>query len=128
MKVKKYNIKKLIETAHPTHTTFREDSIVVLIGTKGVIVVDTEGVHQVHSTIEDGYEIEVVKIPEPNRVPMMPDAIVKASIKELMEADSEDVELGEYVRKFGSRLEKNYDILLKSIKQIGLDPNDYPRG
>ena len=85
--------------------------------------------HQIHSTIEDNYEIEVVKNPEPNTFAMMPDGgIVKAPIKELMEAESEDVELGLFVRKFGNRLEQNYNILLKSIKEIGLDPTNYPRG
>ena len=126
--VKKYNIKKLVEANIHNHTTFREDSIVILIGTKGVIVVDIEGVHQIHSTIEDNYEIEVVKNPEPNTFAMMPDGILKASVKELMEAETEEVELGEYVRKFGNRLEQNYNILLKSIKEIGLDPTNYPRG
>lgn len=127
MKVKKYNIKKLVETLHPTHTTFREDDIVVLIGTNGIIVVDSEGVHTPLATIENKYEIEVITPATSGTLKIMPDAIMKSTVKELMKADSEEVELGEYVRKFGSRLEQNYAILLKSIKQIGLDPKDYPR-
>lgn len=37
-------------------------------------------------------------------------------------------EPGEWVRRFGSRIENNYSLLLQTIKEIGLNPKDYPRG
>jgi len=100
----------------------------IIEGKKGIIITDNEACHTVHKSVDEKYEIDVVKISaDPNVISMNPDATGKVSIKALQTASYIELELGEWVRRFGSRIENNYDILLKSIKQIGLNPSDFPR-
>jgi deoxyhypusine synthase len=51
------------------------------------------------------------------------------TVKEFMEKYSpiEEVELKSFVRKFGNRIERNYDMLLKSIEEIGLNSKEFKR-
>ena len=122
MKVKKYNIKGLIEKTHKTITTYTEHEAVIIEGTKGIIVTDNEAIHNIYDDFNGIYEFDVCAI-DGNT----PIGVVKISIDEMITADSTEVELTEYVRKFGSRIENNYALLLKTIKEIGLNPKDYPR-
>jgi hypothetical protein len=49
--------------------------------------------------------------------------------KQIIESEpvSSTDNLGEWVRTSGGRIEHNYELLLKSIQEIGLDPKDFPR-
>jgi hypothetical protein len=122
MKVKKYNVKGLIEKTHKTITTYTESDVVIIEGTKGIIVTDNEAIHNLYDDFNGIYEFDVCAIGGNT-----PIGLVKISIDEMITADSTEVELTEYVRKFGSRIENNYALLLKTIKEIGLNPKDYPR-
>jgi hypothetical protein len=54
--------------------------------------------------------------------------VFKAPLKEIMaEAEVTEVDLGTFVRTFCARLETNYAVLMDSVKEIGMDPADYPR-
>jgi hypothetical protein len=82
-----------------------------IVGPKGIILTDNEAVHTVHS-LEDSLELTFGSIP----------------LKDLIGSTPlEEVELGTWVRTFGSRIEANYCKLLASIKEIGLDNSEFPR-
>ena len=129
MKVKVYNTQKWIETEVRGYTTFREHSHAVIEGPDGSIMVCEEGVHDIFKSKHEKFETEIQTANKPGTIKIMPDALVSETLKEyLLKCPvKEEVELGEYIRKFGSRLEQNYAILLRSIKEIGLDPKNYPR-
>ena len=129
MKVKAYDLKTLVEKECESFTTYREHKVVIIEGPNGVIVTDDDACHSTHVNTGITYQVELSKVTDPNsnKISMVPEAMIKPTITELLKAPSEDVELGDFVRKFGSRIENNYRTLLDSIKVIGLNPTDYPR-
>jgi hypothetical protein len=127
--VKAYDIKALVEGVDGHNlTAFGSDAqLVIMVGPKGVLIVTTEGVHYRFDSVEDSYEVDCCPN-ESDKIYAIPSATLSATIKELMEeAASNEIHLGNFVRRFGERLETNYQILLDSIREVGLDPMDYPR-
>lgn len=132
MKVKCYDMEKLIQagtdgkfTAFGPYT-----KLVVLQGPKGFVVACHEGVSWLMHSEDEIMEVEGEPNDadeHPNSFRIMATHLFKMPVKEVMTAPSEDVQLGDFVRRFGQRLEDNYRILLSAIKQVGLDPADYPR-
>ena len=130
MKVKVYNTKEWIETeTDGKYSTFREHNHAIICGPKGKVFTCSEGVHFICKNDAEELQIEIVTPSETGGIKIMPEAIIKTTIGEMLEKCPvmEEKELGEYIRKFGTRLESNYNILLKSLKEIGLNPKDYPR-
>jgi hypothetical protein len=84
----------------------------VIVGKERVILTDNEAIHSIHNIAGSIDFIKGVSVPVQTILDATP-------IKE--------EELGTFIRHFGSRIESNYQILLGSIKDIGLDPKDYPR-
>ena len=93
------------------------------------IITDDDACHSIPTNTVTKYKIDLSKVIDPNstKVSMVPEAMIEPTITEILKAPTEDVELGTFVRKFGSRIENNYRTLLNSIKEIGLNPTDYPR-
>jgi hypothetical protein len=84
----------------------------LIVGKGKTILTDNEACHTIHNLNGSIDFINNVSVP------------IKTIIESTPLAEEE---LGTWVRTFGSRIENNYDGLLKSIKEIGLDPKDYPR-
>jgi hypothetical protein len=137
--VKVYNVAKWIQES-PSNAKKLEvhgtrGELAILEGPGGFIVSCTEGVFFVENT-EDA-TIPVGLSPAPERDEdghaksfcLFPTGSVDLPIKEIRKGcDCEEKPLGDFVRRFGHRLESNYAYLLDAIEEIGLDPNDYPRG
>ena len=133
MKVKCYDMETLLKShTEDKFTAFGPfTQLVVLQGPQGYVTVCREGVHWITQSVEETLEVEA----EPNDADEHPNSFrVMAThkfdvpVKDILgDAPSEDVDLGNFVRRFGWRLENNYQILLRAIKEIGLDPADYPR-
>jgi len=104
MKVKIYDLNKFSNLGREINA--------IIVGKDRVILTDDEAchtVHNLHGTVEFTCDVNV---------PVM-DILEEEPIRE--------EELGTFVRTFGSRIEGNYNHLLESIKDIGLDPKDFPR-
>jgi hypothetical protein len=83
---------------------------VAIVNNGKVILSDNEAIHTVHN-LDD-------------RV-LSNGVTAKQIIESKPIASTED--LGTRVRRFGDRIEGNYVFLLRSIKEIGLNPMDFPR-
>lgn len=118
MKVKVYDLAHLIEQYTGIHLDGVSEENAIIIGPEKYIIVDTDGIHTIHKNNEP---LELTN-------PVNGD-IVKLSLEDITVrgVPVNEVELGTFVRAFGSRLESNYQILLKSIREIGLNSNNYPR-
>jgi len=104
--------------------------IVILKGEKQWLLVDNEAVHIVcdndkdieaylYEKNKDGQLFEMKKATATLKI--------SPNLLETSEVPTEEMPLGKFVKKFGQRIENNYRLLLDSIKEIGLDPGDYPR-
>ena len=93
----------------------------------GIIVTGTEGVHSVENIITDSTRIDVSEYIEGNKS-LIPTNFLDITIQYIMDNSSKrETTLGEFIRRFGGRLEANYGLLLKTIKELGGDPEMFPR-
>jgi hypothetical protein len=100
---------------------------IIIEGPKGIIISDNEAVHHIFPGRDYEVKLHVVEKQE-GVTSLFPSHSLPVKIGELMECPHKEKELGQAVRRFGGRIEANYLTLLKSIKEIGLNSNDYPRG
>jgi hypothetical protein len=130
MKVTQYDLKAWVEKNDASLTTFNVPSIAMLVCDDLAIIVESDGCHEILQ-MGDNYEILMAgKTQEGDtKYSVFPDKAVNVKVRAIIEhcPKREDIELTEFVRKFGTRIEVNYATLLRSIKEIGLDPNDYTR-
>lgn len=132
---KMYSVAKVVEDNCGDHnlTAFAFDrSLVILEGPDGVLVVNNEGIHYKFDSTAEVYEVDCCPNDEgedgKHKFYMCANAVFKVPLKDIMaEAEVTEVDLGTFVRTFGARLETNYHVLMDSVKEIGLDPADYPR-
>jgi len=125
--VKIYNIKKAVEEAQEGKKTPYDNELAIIEGTTGVIVTDYEGVHDVYKTVEDNHKLQIHD-KSGGGFSIIPAGSLSVPVKVLQErCEIREEALGTFIRHFGRRMESNYSILLKSIKEIGLDPEAYPR-
>ena len=128
--VKVYDTKKLVEELTGkewTTFTFSHD-YAIIEGPKGVVVTCGEGVGFKADSPADTMSIGVQRPREGKRIPLMAEGSIELPISEVMEkAPVRRMTLRKYIRKFGARLERNYEEILWSLKEIGLDPANYPR-
>jgi hypothetical protein len=98
----------------------RGEKNALIIGKEKVILADMDALHTMHNVDE------VIKLTDFDT-----GMVCRVAIKDLIDKNVnvpvDEVELGIFVRTFGARIERNYELLLKSIEEIGLDPKDYPR-
>ena len=126
-KVKVYDVRSCVEkNSNGKYTTFYEHEYAVIEGPKGLVITGSEGVHYFYNAIGDTHQFALEKKRE-GSVAFMAEATIDVTLKEITELPYREVELGEFIRRFGSRLEQNYGILLDSLEGLGLDPKDYPR-
>lgn len=123
MKVKILNITKITEDYNKLNIKRPWDEInALIVGEKQIILTDDEAVHTIHDRNGD---LELLFAPSSFTIHCSFGSI---PIKELINSPATgEEELGTWIRTFGSRIEHNYTLLLKSIKQIGLNPKDFPR-
>lgn len=120
MKVIVYDLGQLVAQATGNPYRGLEEKNALIVGETHVILVDTEGIHSVY---DRNGSINLIDPPTNTQAEILVEGLVNKS-----QADPVDeVELGTFVRTFGSRLEHNYSLLLETIKKIGLDPANYPR-
>jgi hypothetical protein len=125
--VKIYNIKKAVESANEFKRTSREDELAIIQGTKGIIVTDNEAVHAVFDNTDEKVTLQIHK-KNGDKMSLIPVDGIDVPIEHIQkEVDFREETLTSFVRRFGNRIESNYNLLLNSLKEIGLNPADYPR-
>lgn len=135
-KVKVYNIRKFMEREFKEHnmTTFGcDDSLAIVSNDKGkCFVIDREGVFGIHETLQDKVTIGLVaKQPKgSNRIPIIATHSCQLLIEGIMkECEFKEMALGDFIRKFGDRLEYNYATIIRHItSDLGMDGMEYDNG
>lgn len=139
-KIKAYNVRKLIEDNNLMQgdrklTTHLQHELAIIEGTKGVLVFCTEGVGRILESMDDKYTFELSPAPErdengnPKTISIFATATVDLSPKQIVaEAEYREVEMKDFIRKFGARLEQNFGIQLAALREIGLDSTAYYQG
>jgi hypothetical protein len=124
--IKIYNVKEAVENDkdNPGYTTFREHELAIIEGETNYLVFYNEGIGALLNKTE-GYEIEVVKEPEPNTFKIFPELIFKYALEELTALNYREDTLVNFIRVHGSRLESNYTTIRNSIIDLGLNPEEY---
>jgi len=120
MKVLVYDLARLIsqETGEPYCGI--EEKNAMIVGPEKIILTDDEGCHSVHDKTDT---INMCSFMTRKKAVISVEKLITKSYA----VPVDEVELGIFVRTFGARIERNYAILLDSIKEIGLNPADYPR-
>lgn len=120
MKVIVYDLGQLI--AHVTGEPYCgiEEKNAIIVGPDKVILTDTDGCHSVHDKTDS---INMCSFTTRTKASISVEKLIARSYA----VPVDEVELGTFVRTFSARIENNYRLLLESIKEIGLDPDDYPR-
>ena len=129
MKVKVFNLNDVVKqfTEGKYHISFDEKSAIIT-GKEKFIFTDNEAVHSIHDDsltlrIEKGYqEYKTFYF-------LTHELSITIKVKDILAEcqPCEEVELGQWIRQGKDRIERNYDRLLNSIEEIGLDPKDYSR-
>lgn len=132
-KVKYYSLssvsdKILADTKEINPKEFYIDENFVLIEgkKKSIYSVEYEGVHNIVGPRKN-IVLGVFPRLEKGHVALFPKFRVTLTLKELLayEPPFKEIELCQAVRTFGARLDVNYNLLLKSCEEIGLDLSEY---
>jgi hypothetical protein len=138
MNVKIYNLKSAVEQITSCLYTLPGDEInAAVVCPKGVILTDADGIHTTHE-MSEGHNAfidlaccpmnSIRGVPTFGNSQVFSSESIRLSIKQLLECTPvKECELTDFIRHFGRRIESNYDTLLKTIKELGGDPKDYPR-
>lgn len=134
LNAKAYNVNALVVKDTADHKTPLQvwgsrKKLVVIEGPKGYVVTCSEGVHFVVKSKEDTIPVGCEPVPEDGdeSFRIFPSHKTELSVARITSAPSRKVNLGTFVRTFGDRLERNYSLILRSLRDVGLNPADFPR-
>jgi len=124
-----YNLRKLVEGTEfknlPQMTTQSYHELAIIQGDKGIMIIDDEAVGRVAKSLDETFKLGISEKKD-NVIYIMPQYTINIPIKDIIkETECREVSIREFVRKFGSRLESNFKIALKTIDEIGLDSKEY---
>ena len=125
--IKVYNIGELIKKELPGKMVHMLNKVAIIEGNNGVTVFDDEAVGWKKKSIEEEIKIGLTDIPEENTYYVIPQYMVNASIKELLEAEYEEMPITQFIDRYNynSRLQNNFKTMLRTINEIGLDSKEY---
>ena len=125
--IKVYNIGELIKKELPGKMVHMLNKIAIIEGSNGVVVFDDEAVGWKKNSIEEEIKIGLTDIPEENTIYIIPQYMVNVSIKEIMEAEYEEMPITQFVNRYNynSRLQNNFKTMLKTLDEIGLNSKEY---
>jgi len=120
MNVKVYNIGELIENQLPDKKVFWTNKYAIVQGSNGVVMFDNEAIGWKRDSLDDKVEIGLTDIPEENTIFAMAQYNVKVSIKELLEAEYEEMSITQFVERYEtkSRIRSNFDQVLSAIAEV----------
>ena len=127
-KIKVYNIEKLIENEIQDKKLLGYSfGLAIVEGSNGLFAFDNEGVGWEHKTIDAEITLGLTDIPKENEFFIMPQYEIKMSIKDLKEAEYEEMLLTEFIDRYNynDRLRRNFSTVLEVINNIGLNSREY---
>ena len=126
MLVKVYDLIKVMREASGENLAGSEINALI-VGDEFVILTDDEAVHTTHRKIT-GLKL-TLPVNERQKQALVIEKTFRLPMDYLLNTAKpiKEVELGTFVRRFGTRIEANYYKLLLSISEIGLDPFNFPR-
>lgn len=128
-KIKVYNLKKKVEEDYEGITTYHYDDEVAIVQNEKndrALMFISEGVGECYN-INEKYKISVDRIHEnKNSVSIMPIGTIDIEIENIINTcEYRETYIRDFIRKFGSRLQNNFNEILQSIDEIGLNSKDY---
>ena len=137
MKVKIYDLQATVKKFAGLHYVepryVWKDLNALILGKDKFILSDGDAVHTIHDIGPDKF-LELLLgaqplVPADNEAIIIHDDSIRIPVEAfLKEEPVREEELTDFVRRGKDRIETNYKMLLASIKEIGLDPKDFPRG
>lgn len=125
--VKVYNLEKIVRDNFKDRKAY-DKNICIMVGEKGVVTFDTEGIGSTYDSENDTIEIYMTDIPAEHIIYTMPQYKAITTIKELMDdAEYTEYELQEYFSRhnYNGRLKSNYKQLLEAIDSVGINSKQY---
>jgi hypothetical protein len=108
-----------------------DDNLALIEGPQGILVYCTEGVGWRRKSLDDEFAIGL-EPQEPDgkkAIYMFPTHRIKMTLAQIKEHGvPRQVEMKDFVRVFGARLEDNFRLMQEAIAKIGLNPDDYYKG
>ena len=125
--IKVYNIGELIRKELPGKMVHMLNKVAIVEGNNGVVVFNDEAIGWKKKSIYEEIKIGLTDIPEENSYYVIPQYMINASIKELLEAEYEEMLITQFVDRYNynSRLQNNFKTILRTIDEIGLDSKEY---
>lgn len=135
--VKAYNVNKWLRSGYAACNEKRLEAfgaykeLVVIEGPDGFVVTGSDGCHFMVDRASDTTNVKLCPARKEGDILslcLVPTHNVDVPISQILDnCESREVFLGEFVRRFGARLEANYRLLLESLGCVGLNPEDYQR-
>lgn len=108
---------------------FADDHLAILEGPHGILVFCSEGVGWEKATLDATFEVGLVPQGDGQSIYMFHTHRVDIPLRTFKEKGTvRQVEIEDFIRRFGHRLESNFRAILQAIKEIGLNPDDYYQG
>jgi len=106
---------------------FRYNQVAVFEGKKGIVVAESEAVHQLAKNLSDTVDIPVNKLPEPGKIWLIANYLCTISIDEIIKAPCQERLFTEFFnrRDYNPRCQSNFRTLLHSLCSIDFDLSDY---
>ena len=125
--IKVYNIGELIRKELPGKMVHMLNKVAIVEGNNGVVVFNDEAIGWKKKSIYEEIKIGLTDIPEENSYYVIPQYMINTSIKELLEAEHEEMLITQFVDRYNynSRLQNNFKTMLRTIDEIGLDSKEY---
>jgi hypothetical protein len=127
-KVKVYDIAGWTKKHCPEKEIFRYDKLMILVGEKGIVICDDEGVGWKRDLITDSIKLQFTDIPKEGEFYIIPQYEAAIQIGDILEdAEYEEMYLKEFMTKwnYNSRCQQNFREILDSMIQAGFAIKDY---
>ena len=131
-KFKVYDLKEYIERnpiEGKEYTVFDfPTGIGIIEGNNGIIAIDSEGIGHKLNNLEEKFKVGINDKSRSNEIYMMAHYVININSKEIIEnCNYKEMLLTEFINRYNynDRLRKNFDTLLKTINDIGLNSSHY---
>jgi hypothetical protein len=124
--IKVYNIGEYIKKVCTDKCVHYHDKLAIIHSDTGCVVFDYEGVGWKPESIEEKVTMGVVDA-KFDGISIVPQYTVDLKVKDLLTAEYKEMPLTQFLTKYkyNCRCTRNFNDILKTITEIGLNPDDY---
>lgn len=125
MNIKVINLKAFVEEESSNeYTAYGPATIGVIEGPQGTIISFNDAFHELKT--EPDINIPIPAVRNNGEIKVMPEGFGNENLNVLLKHSSTTEQpLFEFIERFGSRVESNIKKLKNSIKEVGLNPDDF---